>query len=157
MIIGEKAAKVPSKIIIPALSLALALVFAAICFAQYGFWDAEGSAPTKGFFPGIIAIVLVVISILALVNGIKGPKVEFKLHNWYVPGAMILIILASYVIGLMPSIIVFEILWLKVYEKASWRATLISLGVVLFIAVGCFQIWLGIRFPNGIIYNWIFG
>ncbi len=157
MIIGDKAAKVPSKIIIPVISLALAFVFAAICFAQYGFWDAEGSVPTKGFFPGIIAIVLAVISILALINGIKKPMVEFKLHNWYVPGAMILIILASYVIGLMPSIVVFEILWLKVYEKASWKATLISLAVVLLIAVGCFQIWLGIRFPNGIIYEWIFG
>lgn len=153
----KKDVKIPSKIIVPVLSLILGLAFAIVCITDYGFWNAEHARPTKGFFPGIIAIALVAISILALINGIKNPNAEFKLHNWYIPGAMIPIVLASYVIGLIPAIVVFEILWLKVYEKSSWKTTLITLAVILFIAVGCFQMWLGVQFPMGIIYELIFG
>ncbi len=157
MIDDQKNVKIPSKIIVPAIALIVGITFAVICFTDYGFWSTESARPTKGFFPCICAVCLTAISILALINGIRSPYSEFKLHNWYVPGAMLAIILASYVIGLVPSVIVFEILWLKVYEKLSWKTTLITLAVILFIVVGCFQIWLGVQFPAGIIYDSIFG
>lgn len=113
--------------------------------------------PTKGFFPGIISIGLIALSILAFINGLKSPMAEFKLINWYIPIAVLLIIGSTFVIGMIPSLLIFVFLWLKVYEKQSWLTTIISLLIVAFIVIGCFRIWLDIQFPVGIIYELIFG
>ena len=113
--------------------------------------------PTKGFFPGIISIGLIALSVLAFINGLKSPTAEFRLINWYVPLAVLLIIAATYVIGMIPSLLIFVLLWLKVYEKQSWTTTIIALLIVSFIVIGCFRIWLDIQFPIGFIGELIFG
>ena len=113
--------------------------------------------PTKRFFPGIISVALIALSVLAFINGLKSPNAEFKLINWYVPAAVLLIIGSTYVIGMIPSLLIFVFLWLKVYEKQSWVTTLVSLAIVAFIVIGCFRIWLDIQFPIGFIGELIFG
>lgn len=153
----KKAVRIPSKILVPILTLGIGILFAVISFGQYGFWNSEAMKPTKGFFPGIISIGLIALSILALVNGIKSPVAEFRLINWYVPLAVVAIIAATYVIGMIPSLLIFVLLWLKVYEKQSWVTTLIALAIVAFIVIGCFRIWLDIQFPLGFIGDLIFG
>lgn len=149
--------KIPAKIIIPIATLIFGAVFFYISFFEYGFWDSAAAKPTKGFFPAIISVALVALSVLAFIQGLKGEKVEFKAHNWYVPIAFLVMVGASYIIGLVASVVVFEILWLKLYEKQSWKTVIIVLAIVLFIVVGCFQMWLGIDFPLGIIVDSILG
>ena len=153
----KKAVKIPSKILVPIVTLAIGVLFAVISFGQYGFWDSTAMKPTKGFFPGIISVALIALSVLAFINGLKSPNAEFKLINWYVPAAVLLIIGSTYVIGMIPSLLIFVFLWLKVYEKQSWVATLVSLAIVAFIVIGCFRIWLDIQFPIGFIGELIFG
>ena len=153
----NKTISLPSKIIIPILTLIVGAVFFYISFFEYGFWDTAASKPTKGFFPAIISVALILLSLLALVQNIRSEKVEYKLLNWYVPIAFLALVGASYVIGLVASIVIFEILWLKVYEKQSWKCVCIVLAIVLFIVVGCFQMWLGIDFPLGFILDAILG
>ena len=153
----KKAVKIPSKILVPILTLAIGVLFAVISFGQYGFWDSTAMKPTKGFFPGIISVALIALSFLAFINGLKSPNAEFKLINWYVPAAVLLIIGSTYVIGMIPSLLIFVFLWLKVYEKQSWVTTLVSLAIVAFIVIGCFRIWLDIQFPIGFIGELIFG
>ena len=153
----KKAVKIPSKILVPILTLAIGVLFAVISFCQYGFWDSTAMKPTKGFFPGIISVALIALSVLAFINGLKSPNAEFKLINWYVPAAVLLIIGSTYVIGMIPSLLIFVFLWLKVYEKQSWVTTLVSLAIVAFIVIGCFRIWLDIQFPIGFIGELIFG
>ena len=153
----KKAVKIPSKILVPVVTLAVGVLFAVISFGQYGFWDSTAMKPTKGFFPGIIAVALIALSVLAFINGLKSPNAEFKLINWYVPAAVLLIIGSTYVIGMIPSLLIFVFLWLKVYEKQSWVTTLVSLAIVAFIVIGCFRIWLDIQFPIGFIGELIFG
>ena len=136
---------------------AIGILFASIAFGQYGFWDSVAMKPTKGFFPGIISIGLIALSVLAFINGLKSPTAEFRLINWYVPLAVLLIIAATYVIGMIPSLLIFVFLWLKVYEKQSWTTTIIALLIVSFIVIGCFRIWLDIQFPIGFIGELIFG
>ena len=63
----------------------------------------------------------------------------------------IAIILLTNVIGMLPTLALFVILWLKVLEKASWKTTLIILVIVMAIVIGVFVLWLGVRFPNGMI------
>lgn len=153
----KKAIKIPSKVIIPVLTCAIGVLFAVISFGQYGFWDSVALKPTKGFFPGIISVALVALSVLAFINGLKSPTAEFRLINWYVPMAVLLILLSTYVIGMIPSLLIFVFLWLKVYEKQSWVTTIISLLIVSFIVIGCFRLWLDIQFPIGFIGELIFG
>ena len=153
----KKAVKIPTKVIVPVVTCAIGILFASIAFGQYGFWDSVAMKPTKGFFPGIISIGLIALSVLAFVNGLKSPTAEFRLINWYVPLAVLLIIAATYVIGMIPSLLIFVFLWLKVYEKQSWTTTIIALLIVSFIVIGCFRIWLDIQFPIGFIGELIFG
>ena len=153
----KKAIKIPSKVIIPVLTCAIGVLFAVISFGQYGFWDSVALKPTKGFFPGIISVALVALSVLAFINGLKSPTAEFRLINWYVPMAVLLILLSTYVIGMIPSLLIFVFLWLKVYEKQSWVTTIISLLIVSFIVMGCFRLWLDIQFTIGFFGELIFG
>lgn len=153
----KKTVKIPTKVIVPVVTCAIGILFASIAFGQYGFWDSVAMKPTKGFFPGIISIGLIALSVLAFINGLKSPTAEFRLINWYVPLAVLLIIAATYVIGMIPSLLIFVFLWLKVYEKQSWTTTIIALLIVSFIVIGCFRIWLDIQFPIGFIGELIFG
>lgn len=153
----KKTVKIPTKVIVPVVTCAIGILFASIAFGQYGFWDSVAMKPTKGFFPGIISIGLIALSVLAFINGLKSPTAEFRLINWYVPLAVLLIIAATYVIGMIPSLLIFVLLWLKVYEKQSWSTTIIALLIVSFIVIGCFRIWLDIQFPIGFIGELIFG
>ena len=153
----KKVVKSPTKVIVPVVTCAIGILFASIAFGQYGFWDSVAMKPTKGFFPGIISIGLIALSVLAFINGLKSPTAEFRLINWYVPLAVLLIIAATYVIGMIPSLLIFVFLWLKVYEKQSWTTTIIALLIVSFIVIGCFRIWLDIQFPIGFIGELIFG
>ncbi|MGN0850926.1 MAG: tripartite tricarboxylate transporter TctB family protein [Candidatus Ornithospirochaeta sp.] len=153
----KKAVKIPTKVIVPVVTCAIGILFASIAFGQYGFWDSVAMKPTKGFFPGIISIGLIALSVLAFINGLKSPTAEFRLINWYVPLAVLLIIAATYVIGMIPSLLIFVFLWLKVYEKQTWTTTIIALLIVSFIVIGCFRIWLDIQFPIGFIGELIFG
>ena len=153
----KKAVKIPTKVIVPVVTCAIGILFASIAFGQYGFWDSVAMKPTKGFFPGIISIGLIALSVLAFINGLKSPTAEFRLINWYVPLAVLLIIAATYVIGMIPSLLIFVFLWLKVYEKQTWTTTIIAILIVSFIVIGCFRIWLDIQFPIGFIGELIFG
>ena len=153
----KKTVKIPTKVIVPVVTCAIGILFASIAFGQYGVWDSVAMKPTKGFFPGIISIGLIALSVLAFINGLKSPTAEFRLINWYVPLAVLLIIAATYVIGMIPSLLIFVLLWLKVYEKQSWTTTIIALLIVSFIVIGCFRIWLDIQFPIGFIGELIFG
>ena len=153
----KKTVKIPTKVIVPVVTCAIGILFASIAFGQYGFWDSVAMKPTKGFFPGIISIGLIALSVLAFINGLKSPTAEFRLINWYVPLAVLLIIAATYVIGMIPSLLIFVLLWLKVYEKQSWTTTIIALLIVSFIVIGCFRIWLDIQFPICFIGELIFG
>jgi hypothetical protein len=47
------------------------------------------------------------------------------------------------------------IVWLKWYEKCSWKTTLITFAVIMAIVLGAFVLWLGVPFPKGLLYNLI--
>lgn len=157
--LGNKSIKLPTKVILPIVGLLFGAVFFYIGFFDYGFWDSAKLTPTKGFFPVIISVALMAISVVALLQGLKDKSkfVEFKLHNWFVPAALLFILLVSSLTGFVIAIVIFEILWLRFYERQSWLTTLVALAIVLFLVVGCFQMWLGISFPRGIILEAIFG
>ena len=60
---------------------------------------------------------------------------------------------ATFLIGLIPSAGLYVIVWLRWYEKFTWKTTLIAFAVIMAIVVGCFVLWLQVPFPRGIVFN----
>lgn len=142
--------KISGKQIIPLCLAAVALLFGLVGVLQLGFWDAQ-AGPKPGFFPSIMAIVMFLTSILAFVQSFKEKQgAEYSRYEFLVIAAGAGIILATFIIGLVPSCFIFVLLWLKVFEKSPWKDTLIVLAVIAFIIIGVFGLWLGIQFPMGL-------
>ncbi|NBK24927.1 MAG: tripartite tricarboxylate transporter TctB family protein [Spirochaetia bacterium] len=146
--------KITSKMLIPVFTALAAVLFISFGYVKYGFWH-HARGPQPGFFPVIIGSVLLVMSVLAFVTSLKEEGTGYPLENWYPAFGTVLVMLSTLVIGMLPSLAVFVVLWLKWYEKYSWKTTLIVFAVMMGIVVGAFVFWLGVPFPKGIIYDLI--
>ena len=58
---------------------------------------------------------------------------------------------------MIPAIILYVILWLRVVEKTPWKQTLIVLATIMAIVYGVFVVWLGVPFPQGFILEALLG
>lgn len=142
--------KIGTKQIIPSITALMGIVFLVVGVTQLGFWDST-EGPMPGFFPTIVAIVMVLTSILAFIQSLKEKdKPEYKKNELLVILAGISIFATTFVIGLLPTCIVFVVAWLKFFEKESWKNIIIVTFVAAAIAIGVFGMWLGIQFPMGI-------
>lgn len=145
--------KFGSKQIIPLALAIVAFVFGFIGISQLGFWDSI-DGPQPGFFPSIMSIVMFLTSILAFIFSFKEENTtKYNKDEFLVIAAGAGIILFTMIIGLVPSCFIFVLVWLKLFEKATWKSTLIVLAVVAFISVGVFGTWLGVQFPMGLLEN----
>ena len=64
--------KFGTKQLVPVMGAVMGAVFAYLGFTQLGFWDTTaGDGPMPGFFPSIMAIVLILSSILSLIQSFK--------------------------------------------------------------------------------------
>lgn len=154
---GDKTFKVPSLQLIPVVGLIVGVVFLSVGLKNYGFWNSTTNTPTAGFFPVIVAVLLCIFSVLAFLQSLKAKSVEYHLRNWYVPFGFALFIVALMIIGTVPAVILFEILWVKWYEKMSWKTTIICVIFCLIIVIPVFTMWLGVSFPAGMIVELIRG
>ncbi len=140
--------KIGSKQIVPIVTGIFGIVFAYIGYFHLGFWDKE---PQPGFFPTIIAVVMVLASIAAFFQTLKEEgQPEYNKNELMVILGGASIIAGTFIIGLIPTVIIYILYWLKVIEKAPWKDTLIILAIVMFIVLGVFVAWLQIRFPWGL-------
>lgn len=147
--------KIGSKQIVPLALAIFAVVFAVVGFTQLGFWHSV-DGPQPGFFPAIMAIVMFLACIASFVQSMKSEgKADYEKDELMVIAGGAGIIAGSAIIGLLPSCYLFVVLWLKVFEKSSWKATLIVLAVCMAISIGVFRIWLGVHFPMGLLENFL--
>lgn len=137
--------------IIPVAAAGIAVLFIVLGLKSYGFWSPV-KGPLPGFFPVIIAFGMLGASVLAFIFSFREEAPVWPKENWLAPLSVGAIIGATFLIGLVPSVGLYVILWLKVYEKCTWKTTLITFAVIMAIVVGCFVIWLGVPFPKGLIY-----
>ena len=142
--------KIGMKQILPLILAGIAVVFAGIGFTQLGFWH-KVDGPQPGFFPTIMATVMFLTSILSFVQSLKEEgRPKYHRDELMVIASGAGIIAAAFIIGLLPSCLLYIILWLRFFEKTPWKSTLTVAAVIMVIAVGVFQVWLGIQFPMGI-------
>lgn len=140
--------KLNTKKIIPLLFIALGALFAGIGFFQLGFWT---DGPGPGFFPSIMAFVMILAGVVTFILSSKeGGKAVYIKDEFLVILAGVGIFAGSFIIGLVPTIIVYLFIWLRVFEKLGWKVTIIIMSIALFITIGVFGMWLGIQFPLGL-------
>ena len=108
------------------------------------------------FYPAIVSICLICISIPAFFQSFKSAKADMPRDNWLVPLALVLILVCSYFIGMIASLFIFLLLWLKGIEKLSWKVTCSTTVVMTAIVVFVFRMWLQIEFPKGLLFNVLF-
>ena len=141
--------KFGSKQLIPIATAIMGIVFAYIGFTQLGFWDKE---PKPGFFPSIMAIVMVVASIAAFFQTLKEEdKPSYNKHELTVILGGAALIIGTLLVGLIPMAFLYVLFWLKVIEKdVPWKDIIIIEAIVAVIVVGVFAGWLQIQFPWGL-------
>lgn len=147
--------KLTSKMLIPIVTASIAVVFIYLGYFKYGFWHpSKGTLP--GFFPVIVGLLLLLVSVLVFFAALKEEGTRYPVENWYPAIGTMAVILFTLIIGMLPSLAIFVLLWLRWYEKYAWKTTLIVFVIVMGIVVGAFMLWLGVPFPKGIIYEMIF-
>lgn len=141
--------------VIPLATIVVSLVFIIVGLKDYGFWKGQ---PTPGFFPIIIAVVLLASSIacfLQIARDKDSETVRYNRNELMVMLGAAGIILCTFIIGLVPSCLIYIFLWLKFVEHASWKVIVIIELIMAAIILGVFTFWLQIRFPMGLLLDMI--
>jgi small-conductance mechanosensitive channel len=99
---------------------------------------------------------MLLVSLLAFIQSFTGSVPSWPAENWLVVLSAVLIIGATFLIGMVPSLAVYVVIWLRSFEKCTWRTTLVTTGIIMAVVIGCFVLWLGVPFPKGLIYNAVF-
>ena len=139
------------RVIIPLATIIVSLVFIIVGLKDYGFWNAQ---PTPGFFPIIIAVVLLASSIACFFQVARdkdGADVKYNRNELMVMLGAADIILCTFLIGLVPSCLIYILLWLKLVEHAPWKVVITIEIIMAAIILGVFTAWLQIRFPMGLL------
>ncbi len=133
---------------IPLATALIGVVFAVIGFTQLGFWDKE---PQPGFFPSIIAIVLVIASIAAFFQTLREEEQpNYNKNELLVILGGLSLIAGTFLVGLIPMVFLYVLFWLKMIEKGTpWKDIIIIELIVAVIVLGVFAGWLQVQFPWG--------
>lgn len=144
--------RIGTKQIVPLCLAALCGVFIYTGLTKYGFWDSVKKSPTPAFVPTIICSVMLVICLADVAFGLsKDGKAQYYRDEFLIILAAAGIIACTFVIGMLPSLALFVVLWLKLVEKSDWKTIAIILVLVMAIVVGVFIVWLKVRFPQGML------
>lgn len=100
---------------------------------------------------------MLAVSVLAFIQSFKEDGPIYPSANWMVVLSGFAIFALTFLIGMLPSLALYVILWLRVYEKASWASTLRVFAIIMTIVVGAFVFWLGVPFPKGMLFTALLG
>ncbi|MGE4283946.1 MAG: tripartite tricarboxylate transporter TctB family protein [Clostridia bacterium] len=148
--------RINAKFILPVATAIISIIFIYLGLTRFGFWQ-SGRGPMSGFYPSLISIVLLFISILAFFQAFKEKASVFPKENWLVALSVILILAGTYLLGMLVSILLYIFFWVRYIEKCSWKTTIKSvlfIGGIVFIV---FVLWLGVPFPKGLLFEVILG
>lgn len=149
--------KLGTKHIVPLVIAAICLVFLITGLSKFGFWNATQKSPTPAFVPTITCVLLIAICLITVITSLKEDgKAKYNRDEFLIILTAAAIIGCTYLIGMLPALGLFVVLWLKLVEHTPWKTTLIILAIVAALVIGVFVMWLGVRFPNGAIYDMLF-
>ncbi|MDR2589127.1 MAG: tripartite tricarboxylate transporter TctB family protein [Spirochaetales bacterium] len=140
------------KTLIPLASTAVGIFWVSYGLIRHGFWD-ELKGPQPGFVPVLMASLLTLASVLGLIQSFREKDNPDTKESWTIVLAAALIFTCVFLVGMIPSLLIFVFVWLKLYEKTSWKDTITVLVISFAIAFGVFVVWLGVPFPNGVLVD----
>lgn len=116
----------------------------------YGFWIRKG--PGGGFFPVIAGILAVIFGAAILIENRKKESTNKFTWKAFLPiGAVILLLICSYILGLVISIAIYIFVWLRFMEKREIKSSIItgvSCSAVIYLV---FVFWLSVPLPSGLL------
>lgn len=117
---------------------------------SYGIWVKNG--PGGGLFPILAGIILIICGVIASYKEFKSESSSKFNIKAFLPIAFVLLILIfSYVVGLILAIGTCIFFWLKFYEKFSIKYSfLVSLCTIATIYL-VFDYWLKVPIPLGML------
>ena len=148
--------KFNSKSVVALACIAIAVVWMYLGITKYGLWDPK-EGPLSGFFPTIIGGVLLISSALYFIRSFSMEGAKYEKGAIQLAIGMLVIFGASYLIGFLPTLLLFYIFWLRVMEKMSVRTIIIATVVMTAIVYGTFSMWLKVPFPEGLLFEMILG
>lgn len=115
---------------------------------SYGIWINKGPGP--GFLPVIFGSLTVILCIARLLRKDKDVEpVDFKA---FIPiAAIIVCVLASYVIGFLPAAFLLIVFWLVNQGAYSYKFSVFLSAAIIAFIWGVFEYWLQVPFPAGLI------
>ena len=141
--------------VFPAVIILISIVWIVKGLKEFGFFNPlRGGTPA--FLPIICASVMLVAGIVALIQSFKEemPKFHLLCFIFLLLGAALIYL--TELIGLLPSLLLFVFIWIKFVEKASWKGTLLLVGLMALIGYGLFQALLNVPFPEGLLFETLF-
>ena len=140
----------------------LGVVLAILCF-RLSVWK---SGPQEGFFPLLIAIIIIGLSLLLLIQSVflrnqekenvpvkKEGKINLSRVLSYIIATLLYGILLEG-IGFLISSILLLVFILRVVEKRSWKVTIVLGSASVLISYILFAYFLGVPLPRGLINAW---
>jgi len=119
---------------------------------------ASGLLVVKAHMPLVPAIIIAVVLLAAsvacffqIVKDKDSADVSYNRNELLVMLGAAAIILCTSLIGLVPSCLIYILLWLKLVEHAPWKAIITIEIIMAAIILGVFTTWLQIRFPVGLL------
>lgn len=137
------------KFLIPVILILISIGWIIAGVNKYGFYSAAG--PGSGFYPCICAALLLIVSVLVLPSTLKEEKSDTKWYQFMPVLGVAGVAAVAELAGIYAAIISFLFLWLFVYEKYSWKFSLLVSVCVAFFIWGVFDYWMDVNFPVGII------
>ena len=148
--------KFNSKSVVALACIAIAVVWMYLGITKYGLWDPK-EGPLSGFFPTIIGGVLLISSALYFIRSFSMEGAKYEKGAIQLAIGMLVIFGASYLIGFLPTLLLFYIFWLRVMEKMPVRTIIIATVVMTAIVYGTFSMWLRVPFPEGLLLEMLLG
>ena len=141
--------KFDSRAFVPIATAILSLVFIGVGLNKFGFWDGP---PTPAFFPTIIAVVLFATSLMCLVQELRSNQASpsYNKNELLVILGAGGVIVGCWVIGLIPSCLLYLLLWLKAVERTPWKVVILIEVFMAVLIIGVFVIWMQVQFPMGL-------
>lgn len=120
---------------------------------NYGLMN--GNRVGGGLMPTLCAALAIIFAIWVLVKERKNeeddPKFDFRV---LIPlGALLLVMVVSYAIGMVVALALFILLWMWIYEKYPLHTSVLVAIITVAIIYLIFDFWLNVPLPKGIFKN----
>ncbi len=145
--------RINTRIFLPGLSALVGALWIFVGLTEYGWW-ANGRA-TSGFFPTLVGALLIIVSVLAITSEVKEKAPVFMTAHIYPLLAAVSVVVVALLIGFFPALTLYVLGWLKLYEKFTWKFSLLVTLVTIAAMYGIFAMWLRVPFPLGAIVEMV--